>query len=408
MLVEAGPRSGTKSTIRGGLSKEALPGSEPLRFDFKKGLSRPRDALSTAPEGSYDVAVVGAGVVGLTVAHRLSKLGKRVLVIEKEEGPGLGVTAGQASVIHVVQLPFGSLKSKLARKGNAMYDGLCNELGVKIDRVPALLVVTELWKLPVLLGAYLYLKLELRGEFRTQLVRGKSLRKMEPLLADGVAAGIVVHGYGTIDTPSLISNLKSAAERLGASFRFGWELKSAEIVEGATLLKTSGGNARAGFVVNAAGLYSDDVSRMLGTDLGTHAPGLGVMMVCSGLELHSIIAPLPISVGARTKGGAIIPATDGTTIIGPTLRETKSKDDRAYTEEDLGLLRKKFGPFMKSEGSVVRVFTGVRPLSPTKDFVFSVDAQRRVVNLVGIESPGLTAAPAIAEMVERVILGEKV
>ncbi|MDG7007801.1 MAG: FAD-dependent oxidoreductase [Nitrososphaerota archaeon] len=363
--------------------------------------------LSAQRPEEADVAIIGAGIVGLAVAYRISKVFKRVVVIEKEAEPGTGVTSGQANVIHVVQLPFGSLKSRLARKGNVMYDGLCRDLGVKLDRMSSLLVVKGWLRLPVLFAVYLYLKLELRGQFRVQLMRGEGLRKMEPLLADDVSGGIVVHGYGTVDVESLVSRLREEAERIGVVFRFGRELAAAERVEGATLLKTTGGDVKAEFVVNAGGLCSDDVSRMLGKDLGRQEPGLGVMAVYSGIRLKNVVAPLPLSVGSRTKGGAIIPATDGTTIVGPTLRVTSSKEDKAYTEEDLELLKAKFSPLLKEKGKLVRVYTGVRPLSPTRDFIIEYDSARKVVNLVGIESPGLTAAPAIAEMVADMLAREK-
>jgi glycerol-3-phosphate dehydrogenase len=364
-------------------------------------------SLSSESTDTVDVAIVGAGVIGVTIAYHLSKLGRRVVVIEKEMGPGRGVTAGQANVIHVVQLPFGSLKSRLARRGNVMYDDLARELGVKLNRFPALLVVRGWSRFPALFAVYLYLRLELRGQFRVRLMRGGSLRRFEPLLADDISGGIVVHGYGTIDAQSLLSKLKEASEKLGANFRFGWELTSAEAAGKATLLKTTGGDVRARVVVNAAGLYSDDVSMMLGKDFGRLEPGLGVMAVYSGLELKSIVAPLPLSLGSRTKGGAVIPATDGTTIVGPTLRVTGSKEEKSFTDEDLELLRAKFGPLLKVEGKLVRVYTGVRPLSPTKDFVVDFDRTKGVVNLVGIESPGLTAAPAIAEIVGKMVLGDR-
>ncbi len=354
-----------------------------------------------------DVAVIGAGVVGLAIAHRLSKLSNRVLVIEKEAEAGRGITAGQANVIHVVQLPFGSLKSRLARKGNVMYDDLCRELGVKLNRVPALLVVTGWLRLPVLLFVYLYLGLSLRGQFRVQLMRGRSLRRVEPLLAEGVSGGIVVHGYGAVDAHALVSRLREEAEKRGVLFRFGGELTSSEREGEETLLRTTGGEVKARFVVNAAGLHSDDVAKSLGKDFGRLEPGLGVMAVYDGLELKSIVAPLPLSIGTRTKGGAIIPATDGTTIMGPTLRVASSKQDQAYSDDDLALLKAKFHPLLKAEGRLVRVYTGVRPLSPTRDFIIDFDSSRRLVNLVGIESPGLTAAPAIAEMVCEMIMGER-
>ena len=354
-----------------------------------------------------DVAVIGAGVVGLAVAHRLAKSSNRVVVIEKETEPGRGVTSGQANVIHVVQLPFGSLKSKLARKGNVMYDDLCRELGVRLYRIPALLVVRGWSRIPILFFVYLYLAFELRGQFRVQLMGGGGLRRMEPLLSDDVSGGIVVHGYGTVDAQSLVARLKDAAEKLGVVFRFGCELTSAQPLDGSTLLRTAGGDLKARFVVNAAGLYSDAIAKMLGKDLGTLEPGLGVMAVYSGLGLKSVVAPLPLGVGSRTKGGAIIPATDGTTIVGPTLRVTGSKEDKKYGDEDVELLRAKFRPLLKAEGKLTRVYSGVRPMSPTKDFIIRFDRARNVVDLVGIESPGLTAAPAIAEMVAQMVAGKE-
>jgi len=351
------------------------------------------------------VAIIGAGIVGLMIAYKLSKQGKHVVVIEKEQEAGMGVTSGQANVIHVVQLPFGSLKSKLARKGNLMYDDLCRDLGVPLKRMPALLVVKGWLRIPALLVVDIYLKVALRREFRTRLMRGGTLRKLEPLLADDIAAGIAVDGYGTVDVQTLVSSLRSALGKEGAVFRFSCKVSSVERNAGIAILKTTGGEVKARFVVNAAGLYSDDVSRLLGKNLGTLEPGLGVMSVYSGLPLRNIVAPLPLSVGSRTKGGAIIPATDGTTIFGPTLRIAASKEDNSYTKDDLDLLSAKFNPLLNSQGVLVRVYTGVRPLSPTKDFVVDFDSSTRVVNLVGIESPGLTAAPAIAEVVERMVTG---
>lgn len=363
-------------------------------------------ALAQRPEEA-DVAIIGAGIVGLAVACRLSRVFKRVVVVEKEAEPGTGVTSGQANVIHVVQLPFGSLKSKLARKGNVMYDELCKELGVKLDRMPSLLVVKGRLKLPILFFVYLYLWFELRGEFRVQLMGGGGLRRLEPLLADDISGGIVVHGYGTVDAQALVSKLMEEAEKSGVTFRYGTRLTTAERTDAGTVLKTTGGDVHARIVVNAAGLYSDEVSRMLGGDHGVLEPGLGVMAVYSGLGVKNVVAPLPLSVGSRTKGGAIIPATDGTTIIGPTLRVTSSKEDKAHTDEDLALLGAKFRPLLRVEGTFVRAYTGVRPLSPTKDFIIEYDGARRVVDLVGIESPGLTAAPAIAEMVADMLSRER-
>ncbi len=339
-------------------------------------------------------------MVGLAVAYRLSSLGKSIVVVDKEMGPGKGVTAGQANVIHVIQLPFGSLKSRLARRGNLMYDDLCKELGVRLSRMPAILVVRRWLTTPALLATYAYLKMGLGKDFRVRMMRGSRLREIEPLLAKGVIGGLVVDGYGTVDVRALVSRLADASAARGVEFVFGCRVTGAESNDEVTTLKTSCGELKASLVINAAGLYSGEVAAVLGSDHGELKPGLGVMAVYSGLPIHCIVAPLPLAVRSRTKGGALIPATDGTTIAGPTLRATGSKDDGSYVEDDLSRLEAKFHPLLAAEGKLVRVYTGIRPLSPTKDFIIELDRHRRVVNLVGIESPGLTAAPAIAEMVE--------
>jgi glycerol-3-phosphate dehydrogenase len=213
----------------------------------------------------------------------------------------------------------------------------------------------------------------------------------------------LVDGYGTVDVIGLVAALKAASENQGTRFLFGRKVTSAKLSGGTTELGTTLGAVRARLVINAAGLYSDEVAGLLGKSLGRLEPGLGVMAVYSGLDLRCIIAPLPLSIGSRTKGGAIIPATDGTTIVGPTLRVASSKEDATPTADDVALLRAKFRPLLKSEGNLLKVYTGMRPLSPTRDFIVDFDRQRMVVNLVGIESPGLTAAPALAEMVERLV-----
>lgn len=354
----------------------------------------------------FDIAVIGAGIVGLMVAYRLSAKGILICVLEKKEDAGMGVTSGQANVIHVLQLPFSSLKSKLARKGNKMYDDICRDLGVKLLRMPTLLVVRGWLKVPILAFAYFYVRGNLRGEFRMKLMRGSNLRKLEPSLSKSVTAGIVIRGYGTIDSESLVEKLKKVLMERGVLFQFGSEVKGVEIGEDSTQIKTSKLDIRAKYVVNAAGLYSDHIAKMLGKDFGNLEPGLGVMAVYSGLNLRNIISPLPLEIGARTKGGAIIPATNGTTIFGPTLRVTGSKEENSFTQEDVTAIQSRFFPLLDVKGEQVKIYTGVRPLSPTKDFIVDIDRRRRVVNLVGIESPGLTAAPAIAELVEKAILGD--
>jgi glycerol-3-phosphate dehydrogenase len=350
---------------------------------------------------SYDVGIIGAGVVGLMVCYRLSSLGLKLAVFERNPGPGQGVTSGQASVIHVVQLPFGSMKSKLARLGNRQYDRICSDLGVPLVRVPALLIVRGPWRVPALLVVYPYLKWSLRRDFKVELARGGTLRRLEPELSESAVAGIVVHGYGAIDWQKLVERLTEELERRGVDFFFGTTVNGATATGEFVDVQTTAGHHLCRYAVNAAGLDSDEMAKKLGSDLGSHIPGLGVMAEFSGLTVRTIISPLPIRPAKHTKGGAIIPTTKGTVVFGPTLRELETKEAPSIGEEDLRILTDKFGPMLKDQGELVRLFHGVRPISPTGDFIVEYSKTARTVNLVGIESPGLTASPAIADLVLR-------
>jgi glycerol-3-phosphate dehydrogenase len=350
---------------------------------------------------AYDVGIIGAGIVGLMVCYRLSGLGMKLAVFERNPGPGQGVTSGQASVIHVVQLPFGSMKSKLARLGNKQYDKICSDLGVPLMRVPALLVVRGLWRVPALVVVYLYLKWSLGHDFRVELARGGMLRKLEPELSESAVAGIVVHGYGAVDWQKLVERLTEELKGRGVDFFFGTTVNGAAATGEFVDVQTTAGHYLCRFAVNAAGLDSDEMAKKLESDLGSHTPGLGAMAEFSGLTVRTIISPLPIRPAKHTKGGAIIPTTRGTVVFGPTLRELETKEAPSIGEEDLRILTDKFGPMLNNQGELVRLFFGVRPISPTGDFIIEYSKNARTVNLVGIESPGLTASPAIADLVLR-------
>lgn len=347
----------------------------------------------------YDVGVVGAGIVGLMCAYHLAKMGLRVVVFERSQGPGEGVTANQSEVLHVVQLPFGSLKSRLAREGNPMYDELCRELGVPLRRLPALLVVTGRRGLPALFLGYLYLWFNLRSKFRVRLVGRRELRRIEPSLSKRVLAAIVVEGYGVVDTKTLVRRLCVRLQEMGVVFRFGCEVVSASRSGDLFVVSTGCGQEACRAIVNAAGLYADEVSRRLGLECGQIAPSLGVMVEFSGRQLGAIVAPFSLRQRGRTKGGGIIPTVRGTYIFGPTFRLIGSKGGDQISEEDVAELLQKFSPLIEHSASHVRTYAGVRPLSPTGDFVVAEDPTGRIVSLVGIESPGLTAAPALGLLV---------
>jgi len=343
----------------------------------------------------YDVIVVGSGVVGLFVAYEAYRVGLSVLVIDKEVEPGFGVSRRHAGVIHVLQPPFGSLKSVLALEGNKEYDNVAKKLGVPFVRLNTILVATSL---PEFLASFvIYLYLKAKG-YPVRWVSGRWLRKGEPSLSRRVKGGIVVANYGVIDSFSLIYSLYDALKDSGVDFRLGCRVVDVKEADG-VVVETTCGNFVGKCLVNAAGLYADEIAKMSGLDVEIK-PGKGVMAVFAGLKLSNIITPIPLRTHPRTKGGAIIPTVYGTVIVGPSFAEVEEKEDFSVESESFELLKAKFERLIEGGFSKlipVKVYAGNRPLSPTGDFI--IERKGNIVHVLGAESPAFTAAPAIAKRV---------
>jgi glycerol-3-phosphate dehydrogenase len=354
-----------------------------------------------ADHGVFDVGVVGGGVIGLMAALEFAKRGLRVILFEKEQDFGLEVSSAHSGVIHVLQPPFHSKKSRLARKGNRMYDRLCADLGVPLLRVPALLVVQSWSQVASLVAGYLYLRLVLHGEYRISLLFRKSLRALEPALSTDVVAGIAVYGYGIVDGQALVYRLVSALSERGVVLKPSCGVTGSRVCKQSVSVSTNCGTYACSFVVNAAGLSADKVAKCLGDDLGRLSRGAGVTLEVEGLSTKCIITRFSLRGSSRTKGGGIIPTLRGTVLIGPSFWEAAENETPRPQDSKVQELVDRFSPllFLTAPISVKGVKVGVRPLSPTGDFVVMATKRGRVVHLLGMESPGLTAAPALAQII---------
>lgn len=367
--------------------------------NYKKALNREINAHSEhRSPAAYDVVIIGAGVVGLTIAYELSRFDLSIAVIDENLEPGFGVSKGHAGLVHVVQMPFGSLKSSLAIMGNKFYDRLVRELGIGFRRVSALLVANRRFQLLELPIAYIILKLlyESRG-FKVSVVRGAKLLNEEPNVV-GYAA-IRIEGYGIVDSFNLVYRLYEACSERGVIFYLGTKVLKIDVGDDLISITTSRGEILASYVVNSAGLYSDYVASLTGSK-DMVIPRKGVMIVFDKPQTRNVIAPLEILKPRGTKGGGIIPTLWGHTIWGPNLSAGGSKSDRSVEDKDLVELYKRFGNLVRVRGTPIKAYAGIRPASPTGDFKMEYSPKsRRIINLVGIESPGLTAAPALAFLV---------
>ncbi len=361
-----------------------------------------------------DVAVIGAGVVGLFAAWELARRGLAVAVVEAERAPGLGVTSRQANVVHVIQPPPWSLRWRLCLEGNRLYhEMVAGELGVRLRRTQLLLVATTRAGVARALALLPALRALLPRRHWPQLLSGRELRSVEPSLSESVRAGLRVPGYAVVDWRELVSRLARALDEAGAEQLYGSRVVGARASRDGVELETSSGiTLRARAVVNAAGLYSDRVAAMLGDPRYRIVPRKGVIAVYPGRLAESIVAAVEAPRGRETKGGAVVPQLDGTTFVGPTLSPAAGREDYSYSPRDLEVLRSRFQPLLAEPlGRPSRVVVGIRPSTPRGDFIIEVGRRAPAVHLVGIESPGLTAAPAIAVRVagavERLLRGSR-
>ena len=356
----------------------------------------------------YEVIIIGAGVVGNSIARELSRFSLKVAVLEKELDVALGTSSRNSGVIHSgINYEPGTLRASLNVKGNAMMDKLCNELKVPIKRIGKLTVALDSSDLS---GLY---KQKEQGEANNvpgmELMDNETMRKIQPGI-NGIL-GLWTPSSGIISPYLLTIALAENAHFNGTTYHFNSKVASIAIKNGFYEITTGNGKRFiCNVLINAAGLHSDEISRMIGFDSPKTWACRGEYYVLDSRlsnALKTLIYPVP---GPNDPGLGIhlTPTVDGNILIGPSAKYMPNEDKEDYrtTAKIMSTLRKegvKFLPEIKFS-DFIRSFSGNRPkLTPPEiggnlDFRIK-DCGDGYIELVGIESPGLTSSPAIAEMV---------
>ena len=343
--------------------------------------------------------VVGAGIVGLFTALKAASLGLKVAIVEAESA-GSGASGRNAGVLHVIQPPPGMLRRRLAAQGLKMYPRILEELNV--EGLKTRLVIPAFTALQELLAPILAITIKaIARHSKPRIVSREEALDIEPLLNPKVRRAVIVDGYITVNPLELISRLLEAVTREGVEvIRGKVDLVKCDANSVQAIL-SNGDTIEARVLVNAAGTGANEIARQVGIDIDIRLAA-GAMTVHRGLPISSIIAWFPTTGILETKGGAIIPWPTGDVILGPTFSKPGEKP---HTQEEVvqrysGLLREE-PP--QPKGYIV----GYRTMSPQRDFILQDDSIcRRTVHALGIESPGLTAAPAIAEILVEMVLNK--
>lgn len=361
---------------------------------------------------AYDVVVIGGGVVGCAVLRELSRYDLKLLLLEKEADLAEGVTKANSGVIHAgFNVPAGSLKARTNVAGLRKIYRLAEELGVPHRKTGKLVVALTDEDKPRLEA----LKAE-GGRNRTpglEVVGGDRIREIEPL-ARGCWA--LYSPYSGIISPyEFAIALAESAWANRARVRIEAPVETVAFDGGLFRLGTPKGTFAARRVINAAGLFSDDVARLAGIDGYRIFPYRGEYLVTDkdcGLRLRRLVYPVP----PRDDPGLgihITPTMEGNILLGPSAEPVEDKRDVASSRKVMEQLKAEAVRLMPELAGVsfIHSYAGIRPklVDPAgkekfADFVIEESAVRPGwINIIGIESPGLTAAPAIADMIVEMI-----
>lgn len=353
-----------------------------------------------------DVIIAGAGVTGAAIARELSRYKLRILILEKEAEAAFGVSKSNSGIIHAgTQNSPSSMKGWLCVEGNRlMREEIAADLGLDFIQCGQLIVVFDLADLPQLE------KIKKEGEELgvkgLEIVDRAWLDTKEPNLGPEVKAALLVPSAGIISPYRFVYALVENAVKNGAELKTSRKITAIRQQTGGGFEVVAGGEVfRARFLVNAAGLCADEISALAGAPTFKITPRKGEEYLLDKKREHiagHIIFPLP---SATSKGILIIKTSDGNPMIGPTAHDVPDKDDLSTSDEGLAEVlagaRRLIPSISKSD--IIAYFSGLRPVSG-KDFIIRhEDSAPGLVNAAGIQSPGLTSAPAIAVMVADIL-----
>ncbi len=365
-----------------------------------------------------DILIVGAGVVGLAIASELARRDRDLFIVEREERYGMGASSRNSEVIHAgIYYPKGSLKAELCVKGNRMLYRICRENGIPHKRLGKLIVATNEEEMKTIEG--LFRQGRENGAEGLGLIGEEEIHKLEPEVR---AIGAVYSpSTGILDAHALMDHYYRVAKRKSGvdPLILGTEVVGIEMRGDGYRVEMLGvegrSSIRARVVINSAGLQADRVAEMAGIDIEKEGyrihPCKGDYFSLSGRPpVKMLVYPEPPKGGAGL-GIHATPDLTGRVKFGPNAYYVKEVNYRVESKaEDFWRDITKYLPSIRME-DLHPDMAGIRaklqgPGQPFRDFVIRHEEDKGLqgfIDLIGIESPGLTASPAIAEMVKGMV-----
>ena len=354
----------------------------------------------------YDCLIIGAGVSGSAIAREVSRYKANVCVLEKCEDVCEGTSKANSAIVHAgFDAEEGSLMAKLNVEGNEMMDQLSKDLDILFKRNGSMVVCVHKEELDGL--KTLYERGVKNGVKGLKILSKEEALEMEPNLSDNVEGALFAPTGGIICPFELTIAMAENANVNGVEFRFNTEVEDIKKGEdGLWHLRTNNGEYVTRMVINAAGVHADEIHNMVSSDKMHIIERRGDYCLLDkqvgGYVSHTIF-PQPTKYG---KGVLVTPTVHGNLLVGPTAIDLENKEGNNTTAQGLDEVVSKASENVKNlpMRNVITSFAGLRAHLERHEFVIEeVKDAPGFIDVAGIESPGLSASPAIGKMVGEMV-----
>ncbi len=353
----------------------------------------------------YDIVIIGGGVIGCAVARELSRRKLRICLIEKGEDVCSATSKANSGIVHAgFDAKPGSMKAKMNLQGSRMMPQLAEELDIRFRRNGSLVLCLSEDGLPALRA--LYERGVENGVEGLAILTGEEARRKEPNLSESVVAALYAPTGGIVCPFELTIALAENAAVNGVEFRRNETVTGVSREDDGYLVTTDRAQIRATCVVNAAGVHADEIHRMVSAvplhitarkgDYCLLDKEVGDFVSCTVFQLPSALG----------KGVLVTPTAHGNLLLGPTATDVEDKEQTATTAEEIAYLTRTAALSVRDLPlrSVITSFSGLRAHEDGDDFIIgeAADAEN-FFDAAGIESPGLSSAPAIGRYLAELI-----
>lgn len=347
----------------------------------------------------YDIVIIGAGIIGAMTARELSKYNLKICVVDKENDVASGATKANSAIVHAgFDAETGTLKAKLNVRGSEMMKQVTDELGVKYKNNGSIVIGFNAADRKTI--EELYERGTKNGVKDLKIIEKEELLRLESAVSKNAVCALYAPTGAIVCPYELCIAAMGNAMDNGAELKLNFEVQKINKTENGFELCSGSDKIEAKYVVNAAGLYSDAIAAMIGDNSFKITPRRGEYILldkeCGGLVSHTIFRT-PAKAG---KGILVTPTVDGNLLTGPTSCNIDDKEDKSTTSEGFAQIIKETNEDVDGIffNRTITSFCGLRAAGNTGDFIINSPICG-FINAAGIESPGLSASPAIAEYI---------